>query len=177
MYRNPRQPFIPFTQRPIPVNRTLIKSKNVNESEIQRLFETAMLGNVTELKKIIKSIGLTVSDMVDNEGKSILHIIIENENLVSRVATQSPAWHEALKKLAKKYPAIIKEIRGQGYMVGVAMNIDPVPVVAALREAGLLAVPASGIAIRLLPPLNASVAELNEAVEIFDRVLSAWKVA
>ena len=40
-----------------------------------------MLGNVTELKKIIKSIGLTVSDMVDNEGKSILHVIIENENL------------------------------------------------------------------------------------------------
>jgi acetylornithine/succinyldiaminopimelate/putrescine aminotransferase len=82
-----------------------------------------------------------------------------------------------LKKLAQKYPAIIKEIRGTGYMVGVAMNIDPLPVVAALREAGLLAVPASGIAIRLLPPLNATVAELNEAVEIFDKVLSVWKVS
>ena len=62
-------------------------------------------------------------------------------------------------------------------MVGVGMNIDPLPVVAALREAGLLAVPASGIAIRLLPPLNATVAQLNEAVEIFDRVLSTWKVS
>ena len=103
--------------------------------------------------------------------------IIESEKLVAQVAAQSPAWHEALKKLAQKYPTIIKEIRGAGYMVGVAMNIDPLPVVAALREAGLLAVPASGIAIRLLPPLNATVAELNEAVEIFDKVLSAWKVA
>jgi acetylornithine aminotransferase/acetylornithine/N-succinyldiaminopimelate aminotransferase len=101
--------------------------------------------------------------------------IIEKENLVAQVAKQSPAWHEALKKLAKKYPALIKEIRGVGYMVGVATLVDPVPVVAALREAGLLAVPASGVAIRLLPPLNASVAELNEAVEIFDRVLGAWK--
>ena len=103
--------------------------------------------------------------------------IIESEKLVAQVAAQSPAWHESLKKLAQKYPAIIKEIRGAGYMVGVGMNMDPLPIVAALREAGLLAVPASGIAIRLLPPLNASVAELNEAVEIFDRVLSAWKVS
>ena len=103
--------------------------------------------------------------------------IIESENLVARVAAQSPAWHESLKNLAQKYPAIIKEIRGAGYMVGVGMNVDPLPVVAALREAGLLAVPASGIAIRLLPPLNATVAELNEAIEIFDRVLSTWKVA
>lgn len=103
--------------------------------------------------------------------------ILEGENLVSRVAAQSPAWHEALKKMAQKYPTLIKEIRGVGYMVGVGMNVDPTPVVAALREAGLLAVPASGIAVRLLPPLNASVAELQEAVEIFDRVLSGWKIS
>ena len=83
MYRNIRQPFVPFTQRFTPVNRTLIKSKDVNESEIQRLFETAMVGNITELKKMIKMIGLTVSDMIDSEGKSIIHIIIENDNLTT----------------------------------------------------------------------------------------------
>ncbi|NBV39576.1 MAG: aminotransferase class III-fold pyridoxal phosphate-dependent enzyme, partial [Verrucomicrobia bacterium] len=74
----------------------------------------------------------------------------------------------------KKYPAIIREIRGVGYMVGVALNVDPLPVVAALREAGILTVPAGGVAIRLLPPLNASVAE---SVQILDHVLGQWKVA
>jgi acetylornithine/N-succinyldiaminopimelate aminotransferase len=103
--------------------------------------------------------------------------VIEQEKLLAKVFEQSPAWHEALNGLAKKYPALIKEVRGLGYMVGVGMNVDPIPVVAALREAGLLAVPASGIAIRLLPPLNASVAELDESIEIFDRVLAGIKTA
>lgn len=103
--------------------------------------------------------------------------VLESEALIERVARQSGAWHSALKELAKKYPEVIKEIRGVGYMVGVAVQVDPLPLVAALREAGLLAVPASGIAIRLLPPLNASVAELNESVAIFDRVLSQRKQA
>jgi len=52
-----------------------------------------------------------------------------------------------------------------------------VPVVAALREAGLLAVPAGGIAVRLLPPLTASVKELDESVAILRQVLAGWKVA
>jgi acetylornithine/N-succinyldiaminopimelate aminotransferase len=52
-----------------------------------------------------------------------------------------------------------------------------VPVVAALREAGMLAAPAGGVAVRLLPPLTASAAELAESVEILGRVLRGWKVA
>jgi hypothetical protein len=85
MYRNlpynPRQPFFQSTPRPSFPNRTLIDPKEVNATEIQKLFGVAMSGNITELKKIIKSIGLTISDMVDSNGKNILHVIIENENL------------------------------------------------------------------------------------------------
>ena len=103
--------------------------------------------------------------------------VIEQEKLLAKVEAQTPAWHAALQGLTKKYPALIKEVRGLGYMVGVAMNVDPIPVVAALREAGMLAVPASGIAIRLLPPLNASVEELADSVKIFDRVLAGIKTA
>ena len=103
--------------------------------------------------------------------------VIEQEKLLAKVMAQTPAWHDALQGLAKKYPALIKEVRGLGYMVGVAMNVDPIPVVAALREAGMLTVPASGIAIRLLPPLNASVEELAESMKIFDRVLAGVKTA
>ena len=81
-YNNPRQTFTSFQRTTYP-NRTLIDPKEINVTEIQRLFETAMLGNVTELKKMIKTIGLTVSDMIDNEGKSIIHVIIENDNLTT----------------------------------------------------------------------------------------------
>ena len=62
-------------------------------------------------------------------------------------------------------------------MVGVILTIDPVPVVTALRSAGLLTAPAGGVAVRLLPPLNASPEELAEAVTILRQVLAGWPVA
>jgi acetylornithine/succinyldiaminopimelate/putrescine aminotransferase len=62
-------------------------------------------------------------------------------------------------------------------MVGVILTIDPVPVVAALREAGLLTAPAGGVAVRLLPALVATEAELAESVAVLTKVLRDWKVA
>jgi acetylornithine aminotransferase len=59
-------------------------------------------------------------------------------------------------------------------MVGVALTVEPRPVVAALREAGLLAVPAGDNALRLLPPLTATAAELEEATAILGKVLASW---
>jgi acetylornithine aminotransferase/acetylornithine/N-succinyldiaminopimelate aminotransferase len=103
--------------------------------------------------------------------------VIEQEKLLARVTAQTPAWHQALRQLVTLRPDLVQEIRGMGYMTGVILKVDPVPVVAALREAGLLAVPAGGIAVRLLPPLTASVKELDESVAILRQVLAGWKVA
>jgi acetylornithine/succinyldiaminopimelate/putrescine aminotransferase len=74
-------------------------------------------------------------------------------------------------------PDLVKEVRGAGYMVGVILTIDPVPVVTALRDAGLLTAPAGGVAVRLLPPLVATEAELAESVAVLTKVLRDWKVA
>ena len=74
-------------------------------------------------------------------------------------------------------PDLVKEIRGTGYMIGVVLSVDPVPFVTALREAGLLTVPAGGVAIRLLPPLTASAEELAESAEILGQVFRGWKSA
>jgi len=109
-------------------------------------------------------------------GLAVLEII-ESEQLVAKVAERSVGWHAELRKLVELRPDLVKEIRGAGYMVGVILNIDPVPVVAALREAGILTAPAGGVAVRLLPPLNASPEELAEAVAILRQVLGGWKAA
>ncbi|MCF7733540.1 MAG: aspartate aminotransferase family protein [Akkermansiaceae bacterium] len=78
---------------------------------------------------------------------------------------------------------VIREVRGMGLLLGVA--IDPALVAVEdgktpaltisgkLLEAGLLAPPAGPHAIRLLPPLNVSDAEVDEALAILRRVLSA----
>jgi acetylornithine aminotransferase/acetylornithine/N-succinyldiaminopimelate aminotransferase len=109
-------------------------------------------------------------------GLAVLEIL-EAEQLVAKVAERSVAWHAELRQLVALRPDLVKEVRGAGYMVGVILHVDPLPVVAALREAGLLTAPAGGVAVRLLPPLNASPEELAEAVAILRQVLGGWKAA
>ncbi len=109
-------------------------------------------------------------------GLAVLEIL-EAEQLVATVAERSVAWHAALRELVALRPDLVKEVRGAGYMVGVILRVDPLPVVAALREAGILTAPAGGVAVRLLPPLNASVEELAESVAILRQVLGGWKAA
>ncbi len=114
--------------------------------------------------------------LASTAGLAVLEII-EAEQLVAKVAERSVGWHAELRQLIALRPDLVKEVRGAGYMVGVILNIDPIPVVAALRAAGMLTAPAGGVAVRLLPPLNASPAELAEAVAILRQVLGDWKAA
>lgn len=79
---------------------------------------------------------------------------------------------------------IVTEVRGQGLLLGIAL--DParisVPegktpalvVVNKLMEKGLLVPPAGPNAFRLLPPLNVTDAEVDEALAIVHSVLSAF---
>jgi acetylornithine aminotransferase/acetylornithine/N-succinyldiaminopimelate aminotransferase len=69
-------------------------------------------------------------------GLAVLEII-EAEQLIAKVAERSVGWHTELRKLVELRPDLVKEVRGAGYMVGIILNIDPVPIVAALREAGI----------------------------------------
>jgi acetylornithine aminotransferase/acetylornithine/N-succinyldiaminopimelate aminotransferase len=99
--------------------------------------------------------------------------VIEKENLLEKVRTQSGPWHAALRKLAADFPKQVTGVRGLGYLVGLQLTSDPGPYIAAARERGLLA-PSSGYNVmRLLPPLNATAEELAKSVEIFREVLVA----
>jgi acetylornithine aminotransferase/acetylornithine/N-succinyldiaminopimelate aminotransferase len=99
--------------------------------------------------------------------------VIERDNLMEKVRVQSVAWHAALRELARDFPQHVVGVRAQGYLVGVQMTGEPGPWLAALREGGLLAPSAGGNVVRLLPPLNATPAELAKSVEIFRAALVA----
>lgn len=99
--------------------------------------------------------------------------VIGREGLLAQVQRQSGPWHAALRQLAGEFPAQVTGIRGQGYLVGVQLSSDPGPYVTALRDRGLLAPLAGGNVLRLLPPLNASAAELAESVSMLRSALVA----
>ncbi len=84
---------------------------------------------------------------------------------------------------AWKLPAVT-QVRGMGLLLGVGLNPGRLEVAEGktpaqeacgrLLEAGLLVPPAGAETIRLLPPLNVSDAEVDEALEILRATLAPW---
>lgn len=99
--------------------------------------------------------------------------VIERERLLEKVTFNAVPWLAALQQVAKDFPTQLLGVRGRGYLVGLQFSADPSPVVAACREAGLLAPMAGGNVVRLLPPLTATPDELAQSVEIIRGVLAA----
>ncbi len=67
----------------------------------------------------------------------------------------------------------VREVRGRGLMVGVELKEKAAPVIASLRQAGLLTISGGPNVIRLLPPLVITEADVDEAVGLFAEVLGA----
>jgi acetylornithine aminotransferase/acetylornithine/N-succinyldiaminopimelate aminotransferase len=99
--------------------------------------------------------------------------VIERDNLLEQVRTNSAPWIASLQQLAKDFSPQVLGIRGIGFLVGVQLASDPAPYVVALRERGLLAPVAGGNVIRLLPPLNVTPDELARSIDILRTVLAA----
>jgi acetylornithine aminotransferase/acetylornithine/N-succinyldiaminopimelate aminotransferase len=100
--------------------------------------------------------------------------IIEEEELIEKVKTNSVEWHKALQALVEKYPNQIAGMRGAGYMVGLSLKPEGLnlEITTAAREKGLLIVPAGHNVIRLLPALTATAEQLKESVEILDAIFA-----
>lgn len=99
--------------------------------------------------------------------------VIEKEALLEKVRTRSREWIPSLEALATEFPQQVSAVRGRGYLVGLQLTADPTPLVAALRDRGLLTVAAGNNVIRMLPPLTATVGELARSVEILRSALAA----
>lgn len=91
---------------------------------------------------------------------------IADPALLKNVAERSAQLKAGLNALVEKY-AFAKEIRGEGLILGVALD-ESMPVgniIAAARAEKLMVLSAKGNVLRMLPPLNVSEAEVAEALE------------
>src|SRR6185436_17043192 len=78
----------------------------------------------------------------------------------------------ALLRLAERRRPKTRGARGRGLLQGLIIDGDPVDVVTRARAAGLLLSVAGANIVRFVPPLIVGKAEIDEAIEILDRVLS-----
>jgi acetylornithine/N-succinyldiaminopimelate aminotransferase len=107
-------------------------------------------------------------------GNAVLDMIFKKGFLVS-VRKNGSYFVDELKKIQKKYPKIIKEIRGQGLLVGLALHKDQTNFIKKLMYNKLLAVRAAENVVRLLPPLNVKKKEINLALKIINNVCENYK--
>ena len=96
--------------------------------------------------------------------------IIEDENLLEAAAKKGELLREGLKGFVEKYPKIL-DVRGIGCMLGMVVDGDPMEIVEAFRDMGILALTAHGNVVRFLPTLSMSEKHLEEAVEMMGDAL------
>jgi acetylornithine/N-succinyldiaminopimelate aminotransferase len=97
---------------------------------------------------------------------------IRDEHLVERAAEMGEHLVARLRDLAAAAPAV-REVRGRGLMVAVEVAAPSDQVVAACLERGLLVNNVQPTAIRMVPPLVVTRAEIDEAVGILAAALAA----
>ncbi len=96
--------------------------------------------------------------------------IISNKDFLKIVKINSIYFHNKLNDLKNKFPKIIKEIRGKGYLIGIQLYKDQTNFINSLMKNKLLVIRAAENVIRILPPLNVKKKELNLALKIINKV-------
>ncbi|GAA1799131.1 aspartate aminotransferase family protein [Planosporangium flavigriseum] len=107
-------------------------------------------------------------------GRASLPVI---DRLAERADELGARFGRELRDLARGYPALVREVRGQGLLWGVdfARPAMAGSMLVELADAGLLVSPclSSRRTIRLLPPMVTTPAELERAMEAFRTALAA----
>jgi acetylornithine/N-succinyldiaminopimelate aminotransferase len=96
--------------------------------------------------------------------------IIERDGLVAGATGLGARLKDGLLALGSSK---IREVRALGLMLGIELveGVAALDVVKALMAEGLLTIPAGERVVRLLPPLNVTPAEIDEAVARIGRVI------
>ncbi len=76
-----------------------------------------------------------------------------------------------LEQLKKRHP-LIRTIRGRGLMIGMELGSEGAPIVNRALELGLLINCTAGNVLRFVPPLIVSRDEINQTIEILDKIFA-----
>jgi acetylornithine/N-succinyldiaminopimelate aminotransferase len=96
--------------------------------------------------------------------------IVSTKKFLNNVKESSKYFFSNLNKLKKKYPTVIKEIRGRGLLIGVQLYTDQTKFIEKLMDNRLLTIRAAENVVRILPPLNVKRQEIDVALKVINKV-------
>ncbi len=107
-------------------------------------------------------------------GNTVMEII-SKKSFLNKIKVNSEYFHKELNKLKEKFPKIIKEVRGRGYLIGLKLYKDQTTFIKYLMDEKLLTIRAGENTVRILPPLTVKKDELNKAIKIIKKVCLRYK--
>jgi len=107
-------------------------------------------------------------------GLAVTNIIAEPAFL-DEVNRKAARFRQKLEGLVAAHPDVFESVRGTGLILGLKCKAANTDVVKAGYAENLLTVPAADNVIRLLPPLNITDADIDEAIKRLDRAASHIK--
>jgi acetylornithine aminotransferase len=97
--------------------------------------------------------------------------VLEEQDLCARAAAMGALLLGGLRELAAEFPSQVKEARGLGLMVGLELLVEADPVVAAMRDRGILINATDKTVLRFVPPLIVGAEDIEMTVAALREVL------
>ncbi len=136
----------------------VLMTKKVSKGMIAGTHGSTFGGN-----PLAMSVGNAVLDQIFRKG------FLTNVNKLSKY------FLGELNKIKKKFPKIIKEIRGIGLLIGIQLIKDQNKFIQKLMDNNLLTIRAAENVVRVLPPLNVNKKEIDMALKIIKKVCKELK--
>ena len=107
--------------------------------------------------------------MVVAAGNAVLDVLLK-EGFMERVQELGSKLTARLEELRQRNDSVIKDIRSQGLFIGFKTKPTNMDVVNALRDEGVLTVPAGDNVVRFLPPLTIDESHIDEVIGALEQV-------
>jgi acetylornithine/N-succinyldiaminopimelate aminotransferase len=99
--------------------------------------------------------------------------IMEKDGVIENVAKMGDYLKEKLGALKEKHPQLIKEVRGQGLLIGVELYEPGQAVALSCLAKKFILNCTAGNVLRFIPPLTVKKREIDFALAVLDEALSA----
>ncbi len=107
-------------------------------------------------------------------GNAVLDIMLKDK-FFSEINVVAKKLYEGLQNVISDFPSVIENVRGRGFILGLKCKVENDKFVNLAREKYILTVKASDNVVRLLPPINLTLNECDEAIEKIRATCSEFK--